>query len=566
MAIVAVLLVLIVANLIVAHTSAKYVRNNLHQLVEEVTEGLYDLEIGDLNISLMDGHLIAKDISLLINEEKKLEMLRGDTLPPYYTSIRIDAVRLTGINFKYKWKLGKSIGFRHLIIDNMQMALVTDLSSFKEMRLISEQREGETHKALTPYDFIAPYFDELRIDEIKLRGGAISYLDRDGNETLRASIGGLNITANNFKVNADRTLNNSLFYTDNIVIGWDSLKFTPADRLYTYFTGATTLDMVSSNLTIRDAGFTSIEPKWQFAHKDPKHSDWFDLKVDQVSLYGIDIPKVLRDKHFLADSLLVKGVSLHNFKNTQIPIAHNLMPMIYTVVQELPVRFAFQIARVEEMEVVYEELAMGEVEPGRIFLNHLNGTFEDYTNIVSRPKQTTTLHATGRLMGEGRLKATIILPVDPEYDRITLEASLGVMNMISLNPIIETMAPFRIDGGFIQGMNLWIDASSLKSKVRMKLLYNDLSVNITHTTGNHHKSNIGILSFLANGLIENDNPAKGKEVRIVDAVHLRDPLHSSFNYLWKTIFDALVKVLGYTDSRQEKVEWVKKQLAIDSKQ
>ncbi|MDL2243822.1 hypothetical protein LJB84_03175, partial [Bacteroidales bacterium OttesenSCG-928-J19] len=315
----------------------------------------------------------------------------------------------------------------------------------------------------------------------------------------------------------------------------------------------TTLDLITSNLTIKQAGFTSLVPKWEFAHKDPKHSDWFSLKINRINLYNIDFSKLFRESHFMADSLLLKGVRLENFKNTQIPIEHNVMPMIYTVIQQLPIKFAFQTARVEGMDVVYEELPQQEETPGRISITQLNGVFEDYTNIVSQSKQTTTLYATGKLMGEGKLRATVVLPVDPAYDRVTIEASLGVMDMIALNPIIESMAPVSIKGGFIQGMDLRIEADSTQSKVRMKLLYNDLAVNITQKIDNHHKANLGILSFFANGLIENDNPKAGEEVRIVDAVHIRDPLHSSFNYLWKTIFDALVKVLGYTDNRQEAV-------------
>lgn len=339
----------------------------------------------------------------------------------------------------------------------------------------------------------------------------------------------------------------------------DETKVILPGNLYTLAIESAEFDMQQKGVKIRDIAFSSIVPKWEFAHKDPKHSDWFDVQIKSIDIRGLKVDSLVNSRRFYADSLLLDDAALSNYKNAQIPIPHNYMPMIYTVVQRLPLKFHLSFVHVTNLDVTYEELAEKEKKPGRITLTDMDGIFHDYTNIITSPKQTTLLEASGKLMGEGKFNAQVVLPVDSAYDFVSLDIHLGAMSMISLNPIIENMAPAKIESGFIQGGDFYIRGSSKRSSIKMKLLYNDLSVDILVRTGNH-KSEVGLLSFFANGLLARDNPHKGDDVRIITAEHERDPLHSSFNYLWKTIFAALEEVLGYTDERQKIVKWVKEEL------
>ncbi len=558
-----VVLVLVVVNMWFANRAERYIRTHLTEAVEEVTGGLYNLELGKLKIDILQGYLSAKDIRLNINTERYKQLEQLDSLPDYTGIIKIKSLRLTGVNFKYSHKLGRKLGFRRLIIEEPEVIALSYPKKETEEKPKNILKKNPRIKPHTLYDFIAPYFDEFFISHISLIGGN-AFLLRDEGRTIKArgSLTGLGVEANDFKINSNRTLNNSILFSENIIIRFDSLLFHSVDGFYDYFAGATAIDIARGEVTVNDPGFTSPLPKWEFAHVHPTHADWFDLKIGQMILKGLNMRKLVDDQVVLADTLLTHSILLQNFKNGQIPIEHNYMPMVYTSRQELPIHFFVDYVNVSNMEVIYEELATGEADPGRVTLTNMEGVFLDYTNIVSHPNQTTTLYASAKLMGEGELETIITLPVDPAYDRATLKANLGVMNMISLNPIIETMGPAKLDGGFIQGLDLYIDGGGKEANVEMTLLYNDLSVQVLQNLNNGHKANRGILSLLANGVIEKNNPQPGQEVRTVHALHIRDPLHSSFNYLWKIILSGLVKVLGYTDERQERVEWAIEELGV----
>ncbi|MCC8144937.1 MAG: hypothetical protein LIO93_00540, partial [Bacteroidales bacterium] len=206
---------------------------------------------------------------------------------------------------------------------------------------------------------------------------------------------------------------------------------------------------------------------------------------------------------------------------------------------------------------VYEELDKKGIDPGYINFTQMEGIFENgITNIVTSHTQTNKLIASGKLMNEGMIQAELYFPVDSTYDNTRIKGTLGTMSMISLNNIIEPMAPVRINSGFIQGMEYDIQGGKEKAIIDMCLRYNNLSVQIMLPMGEKYRSNKGILSFLVNGLIENNNPAAEGELRCVHTEHIRDPYHSSFNYLWKIYFAGLVETLGFTKERQRNVKWL----------
>lgn len=539
-----------------------FVRSLMESSVEEVTGGLYHLDMGKVRIDLLTGHLSASNIRLQLDVTKYEQLRKKDSLPDLIGILEIKSLKLTGVNFKYTRKHGKRFGFKQLRIDEPELILLRTARPKNDSGLnkpVPEHREeGPNYHTL--YDFISPYFDEFLIADLTLTNGNVFLLKQGDGISNEASLSGLNIDARNFTINSDRTLNNSIFYTDDIVLAFDELNYYSPDGMYRYFAGSSVLDIRENRLSLSELGFRSVLPKWEFAEKAPKHADWFDLQVGQVDFKGIDLMKLLDKQELYADSLFVNTVLFQNYKNNKIPIEHHIVPMIYTARQNLPLPFSIDLVHVTDMEIVYEELAKDRNDPGRVSFTHLDGVFMEYTNIPSRPEQTTTLYASGRFMGEGEFEAQVVLPVDTLYDKVEMKVKMGAMNMIALNPVIEPMAPLRINGGFIQELDFTITANSEKADLAMKLLYNDLSVKILLPAGGGKLSESAVLSFFANGLIERNNPGANGEVRLIKAEKTRDPMHSSFNYLWKTLFAGLVQLVGYTDQRQEMVQWLSEEL------
>ena len=314
------------------------------------------------------------------------------------------------------------------------------------------------------------------------------------------------------------------------------------------------LDLRESGLRLDHVHLVSPYSKMEFAYKQPKHQDWFDVKVGNVRLTDVDIPGYFSTKELHVGGLWINDVLLQNLKNRKIPVEPHIVPMIYEGLQKAPVRFKIDTASIANFSVVYEELPVKGDKPGKLYFTDMNGQFSGLTNIVSYPEQFIRLHADGNLMGSGHFTATWQLPVDSLYDRFLLDARLDSLDLLSLNEIIKPLAPAEVTSGWAQDVVFHMDASSRKGRIRLDFPYRKLKVALLKEKDGETTQK-GFLSRLANLVLRDNNPAhperKDSKLRKVDMEIVRDPYHSTFNYLWQMLRPALVESVGVSKKEQD---------------
>ena len=554
-------LILIVNILNVALTIGlkKMLRDDLTKIVDKSTEGLYALNTGNLHINLLSGFVSVEDISLDINQDRLSELYYMDSLPRYYGSIKIKELSFDGLDFRYRKNPQKRKFFlKRITIDRPEFIVIDNKNGIQT----DNPKENVVKvKNKTPYQMIAPYFDFLSISEIKLKEGVVNFYLENDKDTTAVILQHINMKAQGFKIDSLSEKRSHFLYSNDFHLFIDTAQVRLPDKLYTLNTGKVELSISDSLLRISDIAYISNIPKWEFAFHDPKHTDWMDVKVGSFELKGMHIQEYIENKEILLDSIFVSDVFFQNYKNQKIPITHNIMPLIYEPVQKFPVPFAVNYVKASNINIIYEELDKKGVTPGFINFTQMEGVFDEgVTNILEYHTQTNKLKATGKLMGEGLINAELYFPVDTTYDCTRIRGTLGTMDMISLNRIIEPMMPARIKSGFIQGMDFNIEGGKEKAHIDMCLRYNDFSVDILLPMGEKHRSSQFFLSFLVNGIIEKNNPSSDGELRRIQTDHIRDPYHSSFNYLWKIYMAGLVETMGFTKERQRNVEWIKENL------
>ena len=339
------------------------------------------------------------------------------------------------------------------------------------------------------------------------------------------------------------------------------LEYVFPDSLYYINIGEIKYAWRDSSLLVRDLKYKSFVDKYQFAHHDPKHSDWMDLELSSFRMENVALEELLHSKSLLVDQISLDNVVFRNFKNQKIEITHHIMPILYEQVQGIPYSFRIKKVSVNNLSVYYQELAKNGIDPGEIFFTEMNVESENFTNIPATFTQTNQLNLSCKLMGEGQINAQMYFPVDTAYNHAEIKGTLGPMTMISLNRIIEPLAFARIKDGMIQGMDFHITGSKERANIDMCFLYHNLAVEIFKRDDDVPKMYESIfLSVLANNLIKKNNPEKGEPPRRVYAQYERDPLHSSFNYLWKIYFSGLIETLGYTKPLQERVNWIREEV------
>ncbi|GHS99713.1 hypothetical protein FACS189421_10660 [Bacteroidia bacterium] len=546
-------------NILLTTSARRLLRDDLTRNVARMTDGLYSLDFGDLDINLLTGFASLDDITLTLNAARLNELYRVDSLPEYYGSAKIKSVNLEGVNFMFrKWKQ-KELHFRHIHIVAPQLTLINNTEE------IPVQHPKDTVVKMrnkSPYEMIAPYLNVISVSDIKLEKGKLRFCSENKTDTTEVKLENINFDAENFRIDSVSDQRSFYLYSENFKLSIDTTQVSSPGNLYTLNSGKIAVNLKDSLLKIENVALKSKVPQWDFAYKDPKHSDWSDLRVGSIELKNFRLQKLIQEKSLLSDSLLVSGVYFSNYKNQKIPTPPSKVPMIYETVQKFPLPFDIRYVKVSNINILYQEMPKNGSDPGAIRFTQMEGIFDGFTNIVTSHTQMNKLTTSGKLMNEGAIRAELYFPVDSTYDVVHIKGTLGAMNMIALNKIIEPMAPARIKSGFIQGLDFDITGGKERATIDMCLLYTDLSIQILLPAGKDHRTESGILSFLANGILEKNNPDPGKDPRRIRTEHIRDPYHSAFNYLWKIYLAGLTETVGYTKGRQKSVAWVEKEIKM----
>lgn len=397
------------------------------------------------------------------------------------------------------------------------------------------------------YSIFEKIAKQVSIDKFTIEDANIDYASTlNGRLNKQQKLNTTSLFFNGLVINSDL----KTFVLDDINFSTRNFRFPMNNGFYTLQAEAIDLKKNAGSLVIENLHLVPAYPKKEFAYHHPTHKDWFDVEVGHISLTGIDFNRYIANNIFHAKDLLVKDVELLNFKNQQIEIQHNIMPMIYEGLQKLPIKFAIDSANVENFKVVYEELPKNGTKSGVIFFTNMNGRLSGLTNIVSRPQQYIQLDADGKLMGTGYFTATWMLPVDSLNDHFHLKAHLNKFDLRDLNQLITPMAPAQVETGYIKSLTFNTDASSKGATIEMLMLYNDLTISVLKNKDGELTTN-SLISTIANKVIKTNNP--DKEYKRARHVHLaieRDPYHSTFNYLWQILQPAVVESVGFSQSKQ----------------
>lgn len=344
---------------------------------------------------------------------------------------------------------------------------------------------------------------------------------------------------------------------DDIRFSTRNLVF-PLDNGF-YMLKAGSVDLTRSSAVIDRIRLVSPYPKMQFAYLQPHHKDWFDVSVGQVSLTGIDLPSYFSEKVLRIADVQISDAVLQNLKNKKIPVPPHIVPMIYTGLQKAPVKLDFKRVGVKNFSVVYEELAKKGKAPGKLYFTDLNGTFTGFTNIVSRPDQYIVLDADGKLMGKGAFTATWKLPVDSLNDRFLLNARLDSFDLTALNELLIPLSSAEVQSGRVRGMTFSTEASSKGATVEMLFLYNDLRAALLKEKDGE-LADKKFLTSLVNRILKHDNPDKTRKgfnkPRHSSVSIIRDPYHSTFNYLWQILRPPLIESVGVSKKKQDAAKGV----------
>ena len=151
-------------------------------------------------------------------------------------------------------------------------------------------------------------------------------------------------------------------------------------------------------------------------------------------------------------------------------------------------------------------------------------------------------------MGVSELQTKWSLPMDKTDGTFNITVYTGPFKAAALNPMIEPLGMASLRQGDINSLNVNMYGNDKEVNGDLQLLYKDLKMDLLKMDSVEYKKK-GITSFIANLVIQDQNPSKG--VTRKGTIQLeRDTTRSFFNLLWKGIFKAAKRTaMGKDDGK-----------------
>jgi hypothetical protein len=297
--------------------------------------------------------------------------------------------------------------------------------------------------------------------------------------------------------------------------------------------------------------------KYEFAHQFGKQTDRITLSIPKLLIEGVQLKDIL-DSSFVASKMQIQSFNVVAFRDKRVPTLHEpIVPLPMESFLKFPYKVKIDSVVIANSMVAVEEIQEKGTKTSVITFENINATLTGFNNRIQEKNEGhALLHATGLLMGVGKIDAEFRLPLDGK-SIYNAKGSISKMHFAKLNPALEPLANIRIESGHLNGLTFNFNYTDFTSKGVLEIDYQDLRLTVLGK--NHHSTN-EIRTLLLNAIVKNDrNKSLASSKRTGEIDIERDRKRFIFNVWWKSIQGGLKSIVlrtgkkNHTKIREERL-------------
>jgi hypothetical protein len=490
-----------------------------------------------LDYDYFGTYLKIRDIKVKPSKELDEEHIRMD--------LTIDQLDLTG----FKWSeylLRNSISVDSALISKMVIISSTPpLVSLQQRPSRPKKGKSKDYESLS-----VKYFDlnDLSIELVN------SLYD-----SVRISLQDMDLKVQGFRLTKDDIQDpNSLFHVDKVKgrIGEAVFHF---DQFRQYaLVKDIILDTHTQRMFFGYMGLLNKQGKYQYTSQFEERQSWTEIDNAKLDLRGVHFGSFFRKGIIEVDSVFASDMRVEIFVDKRKVEDRQKRPqMVHQLFKDLG-----QVIHIDHIFVNNAYLKIEErpdnksPRSGFLYFSDMQVHIINFSNFVERrgENKLLKLEASGKLMGQGMLKALAQYELESEKGDFTLKGSLGPMELKALDPMIEPQSQATVKSGKLNSLVFDIKGNDYDGTGQLTVLYENLELallNPNFERDNNFFRKVG--SFLANTLIiKSNNPKKNGETVAGTVYYIRDTHKSMFAYWWKLIFSGLKSTLTGDDLEELK--------------
>lgn len=520
--ILSIIAIFVAAFVFIGNYTDKLVDPFVRSLLEETKPMGHNFEYKKIRVNLFSGSIKVEDVRIFPEDTLGKDKIRFN--------IDVSLIKLT--DFKWlKMILDKNLMVQDIIINDPNIKIILPQKTVDAINVVKERQAPKEKKQILKSIFL---------DKIIIAGGDFNLFR---NDTLLAKSTNINFIAREIDLKRN-SLEESIGYTfSDISLSLKNIDLYPQSGLYDMKLGALHASKKDSSIILEDFKVIPKYDKKEFSKKLKFQTDRFDLSISKIEIDDIGFEQWFNGKPLTISKLLIDGLSADIYRDKNVPADMNRFPLFYNEsFMKLNIPVYLDTLLITDSKILYGELALGRSKAGTILLDDFNLQLYNLTNQVNLDSVDNfmELNVQAKIMGEGKMKIDLVLPLQGDMHKFSCSGSIGAMALKPLNDMLEPAINMTFNGGKLDRMTFAFTANDNISDGWMEFLFSDLDVALLKKDADKQW---GFVSLMANAVAISNNPVDGKDLKVVEIGYERDKNKGIINYVYKTIQSGMVRTI-----------------------
>ncbi len=477
--------------------------NKLPQLLQELEQRNITAKVQSIETSWYDNRITLKGISLSNPEPSSLPLSIADA--------SISSITFTGVQL-LPLLVSKDIKLDSVLIEKVKITKYNTTKTGK--------------KSTVERNFDLSY---IRIDSLEV-------IQLDSGDRVMSN------TKLSFETrNLRGTLPLTDVHTEVLVLSGLQTKF-PKSNYLVKFDEARLENM--NHFEIDSLKIIPLYPKAEFAKRVGYETDRLDCVFPAIEFDGINYQSFLHD-----NTLAIHQVSLSFlisvYRDKRIRDLKKFKPLPDSLLRKLPFAVLIDSIRVDNSQIIYEEVAESAETSGKVHFRKLNAMIYDVSN---RAETSMHLRAHAQFMNDGEIsiRGNFSNSNKPHF----LEGSLRNFRLARINQMLMPATGISIESGKLDLMKFAFWYNDHHSDGELLLNYRDLKL-LASSRDKEDKAVPNIVkTLLINAFIENDLDKNDPFPKRKGEIHfVRDQNKFIFNFWWKSLLSGLKSATGVPEPK-----------------
>jgi len=509
-------IVLLLALIVIGNIGLNYwIRKELPAIVNENNDSPYQISYKSLDVALLDGNAIIKDITLVPKSSLKKKNVKAGI----YAQIK--SIEITGIS---AWSIlfSKKIKAQRITISTPEIIL------FKDNDKALNNPKSIRDKV------VAPFKNTISVSDIYLNNASLEIISTVNNKA--------SLIVHNLSMELDDLVLDDNTLEEKIPFSYKDFKLN-CDSIYYrsdefYHMTAKKIQTNKTDLKIADFNMIPEYNRLEFVRRVPKEKDIFTVNASEISINNMDWGFKNDKFYFNSTNVFLDKVFASIYRSKMPADDLSKKPLYNKLLREIKFPLHVDTLAVRESTLEYEEEKTFEKGPGLLSFNKFNMFATDLNSGYGHKKlPDVKITINCRFMNVSPMKVNWRFNVLDKNDGFNIKGSILQFPAKRLKPFTKPYMNVDVDGT-LNEVYFNFSGNDVRSTGDFAIKYDDIKVTI-YQKKNREKKN-KLLTAVGNLFVRNDSKEKIREAK-VEVERIQEK--SFYNFFWRNIGEGLKKTL-----------------------